>query len=237
MRRPGLLLGAALALLAALPAPARASSNQESMFQDDNRLVYGTPDVVASTLDTLRALGVDRIRVSVFWRIVAPGGDSKQRPSFDAADPAGYPQDKWDRYDALVEAAQSRGIGVDFNITSPAPLWATGSPDRADIEETYNPSAAEFGKFVQASGAYAGSHERGSLPIGARRPARPGRCRASTTGRSGTSPTRPAGSRPSGRPTRRAAASSSRPRPPSTAGWWTRPSARCWAPATGRTRS
>ncbi|MDP2712851.1 MAG: cellulase family glycosylhydrolase [Solirubrobacteraceae bacterium] len=152
---------AALLLLAALPAHALASPTQESTFQDDPLLVYGTPDKVNQTLDTLKSFGVDRIRVSVFWRIVAPANDQAQKPSFDATDPAQYPPDAWDRYDHLIQAAQSRGILINLNITSPVPRWASTESPRADIQETFNPNPEEFGKFVQAvgtrySGQYAG---------------------------------------------------------------------------------
>lgn len=149
---------ALLALLAISPATALASPSQESMFQDDSRLVYGTPGTVEETLDVLRGLGVDRIRVSVFWRLVAPDGDSKQRPTFDAANPAAYPAAKWERYDRLVRAAAARGIALNLNVTSPAPLWATGRPSRSDIEETYDPNPGEFAQFVLALGRrYTGS--------------------------------------------------------------------------------
>ena len=61
------------------------------MFQDDPLLVYGSPAQVDDTLDQLAAFGVDRIRVSVFWKILAPANDAKQKPNFDATDPAALP--------------------------------------------------------------------------------------------------------------------------------------------------
>jgi hypothetical protein len=138
--------------------PARASTSEESSFQDDNLLEYSTPQIAAHTLGALRAMGVDRIRVSVFWRSVAPDSQSKTRPRFDAADPGAYPPGSWDRYDRIVTLARSLGLAVNLDITDPAPLWATGSPQRADIEKTYTPSATEFGQFVQAvAKRYSGS--------------------------------------------------------------------------------
>jgi hypothetical protein len=152
-------LGAAIPL-AFVPA-GQASVQQESTFQDDPRIVYATPAGLARTLDALRSLGVDRIRVSVFWKIVAPAAGSRNKPSFNAADPAAYPGDAWDRYDRIVRGAAARGMAVNFNVTAPAPLWATGSPQREDIRETYTPSAREFNLFMRAlgtrySGAYRG---------------------------------------------------------------------------------
>ena len=89
--------------------------------------------------------------MSVFWRVVAPNAMSTVRPAnFDAADPNAYPGGSWTRYDTIVEFARARGIAVNFNVTDPAPLWATGRPPRPDIRMTYNPSAAEFGQFVTA---------------------------------------------------------------------------------------
>ncbi len=152
---------AAILVLAAFPSIALASKSQESMFQDDPLLVYGTPEKMMSTLDTLQSFGVDRIRVSVFWSILAPANDQVRKPNFDATDPAQYPAQLWERYDRLIRAAQARGIAVNLNLTSPVPRWAAGKAPRADIQETFGPNPEEFGKFVRAvgtrySGTYAG---------------------------------------------------------------------------------
>jgi hypothetical protein len=152
----GLAVATAVALL--LPGQAIASHTQESIFQDDDLLVYNTPAGTDKALDTLAALGVQRVRVSLFWRLVAPSPLSRTKPNFDAADSTDYPAGAWDRYDRLITDATARGIAVNLDITSPAPLWATGRPDRADIADTYQPSAAEFGAFVRAAaGRYSGS--------------------------------------------------------------------------------
>jgi hypothetical protein len=155
-----LALGAALVTTAMLtPGVAAASSTQESGFQDDDLLIYNSQAGMETTLDTLQALGVQRVRVSVLWALVAPGALSKTRPSFDASDPAAYPPGAWNRYDALVAAAAKRGIAVNFDLMAPAPLWATGRPTRSDIENIYRPSADEFALFARAVGRrYSGSY-------------------------------------------------------------------------------
>ena len=151
--RPALrCLATALALLA-LPASAYASATQESMFQDDDKLEFSPAASVDETLDTLRALGVDRIRVSVFWKAVAPSPARQDKPAgFDASNPDAYPHGAWDRYDRLVIGARARGLAVAFDVTGPAPMWATGNPARSDIDETYTPSADEYAAFVRAVG-------------------------------------------------------------------------------------
>ena len=130
------------------------------MFQDDDLLVYGTPGKVADTLDELRRLGVDRVRLSVFWSVVAPAAKENAKPGgFDGANPSAYPADAFDRYDTVTRLARERGIGVNFDITTPAPDWATDEPERADLDDTQNPNAAEYGAFVRALGTrYDGEH-------------------------------------------------------------------------------
>jgi hypothetical protein len=149
MRR-ALLLGLVGVLAAA--APGDASPTQESTFQDDAQLLSADPARIARTLDTLAGLGVDRLRVFVVWKAVAPQPDADARPAFDATDPAAYPAAAWDRYDTLLRLAGARGLKVSFDLTGPAPDWATGTPERADIDPTWQPSADEFGQFVHAAG-------------------------------------------------------------------------------------
>ena len=150
---------AAVLVLAAIPSSALASRTQESTFQDDPLLVYGTAEQQTSTLDTLKSFGVDRIRVSVFWQQLAPANDQLEKPGFDSADPAGYQAPVWEKYDALIRGAQARGILVNLNLTSPIPRWASTESPRADLQQTFNPNPEEFGKFVRAVGTrYSGSY-------------------------------------------------------------------------------
>ena len=159
MKRLSLVLAALLLALAAVAPLARASVQQETTFQDDDRLVFANAETQASTLDTIKALGGDRLRISVFWYAIAPDVKSKTKPNFDATDPGAYPAANWAPYDRLVRLAQARGLALNFDLTGPAPLWATGKPSRADIEATYDPNAAEFGAFVTAvAKRYAGDY-------------------------------------------------------------------------------
>ena len=140
------------------------------MFEDDQLLVDQplTPAgdaEVSATLGTLKALGVDRIRVIVVWKQVAPdAGASTAPPGFKASSPAGY-GNGWEVYDRIDAAAALEGMNVYFDITAPAPTWALSpqpagaSPAvRADAD-VYAPSSAAFGQFVEAAGRrYSGSY-------------------------------------------------------------------------------
>jgi hypothetical protein len=161
MRRA--LLTLALACLLLAPAGSLAAPSQESWFQDDNLLEFSAPPEVAKTLDRLQTLGVDRIRVSVFWLALAPDGASRTKPAgFDGADPDAYPQSHWWRYDRLVQLAAERGIGILWNITGPSPAWAVKPiKSRPDIADAWYPNAKEFGALVKAVATrYSGSFIR-----------------------------------------------------------------------------
>ena len=140
-------------LFAAVATPADASRTQEATFQDDNQLIYTTRDQLDRRLDTLKALGVDRIRATILWAAIAPDPLSRTRPAgFDATNPDDYTDAIWHHYDYLVQDAYVRGIKVNFNVTGPSPLWANEVPPRDDIQDTYEPSPGEFAQFVTAVG-------------------------------------------------------------------------------------
>jgi hypothetical protein len=143
-----------------MAAPAAASPSQESIFMDDPKIVYSAPEKLEGTLAEMKRLGADWIRVSVFWRLLAPEPDSQTRPFAPGggADPRNYSAEKWDRYDRIVTTAQRLGLKLLFNVTSPAPNWATPSPPRADLERNFRPDAGEFKDFVKALGTrYSGT--------------------------------------------------------------------------------
>ena len=127
---------------------------------DDPKIVYSAPERLEPTLVELKQMGVDRIRVSVFWHLLAPDPRSEARPfpPGAGADPRNYSAEKWDRYDAIVTTAQKVGLKLLFNITSPAPHWATASAPSPETEDTFRPSAAEYKDFVKAVGTrYSGA--------------------------------------------------------------------------------
>ncbi len=145
----------------------------ESMFQDDQYTLYqSNPAIVEKTLRTLKALGVDRVRVQVLWAALAPDPlATKPPPGLNATDPNAYPATSWAPYDRLVRLTQALGMGVNFDLTAPGPLWAMrqGDPDKATVSD-YAPSVSRFEQFVTAvarryNGSYTPAGSRaGPLP-------------------------------------------------------------------------
>ena len=167
------LLVVAIALIVEIVVLASSSGPSprylESMFQDDDHLLYASTVTATSTLDRLEQLGVDTIRVTMLWKAISPSPTSRTPPAgFVASNPASYPAAAWAPYDRLVVLARARGITVDFNITAPGPLWAmaSGAPTPRYADH-WMPSAGEFGRFVAAVGRrYSG----GYTPPGLRAP-------------------------------------------------------------------
>ena len=148
------LAAACIAAAALAPtAPAMASRTQEAVLQDDPQLLGASASQVDQKLGLLKALGVDRLRVSVFWDNIAPASRSQQRPQFPSPGPRfpkSYPQNAWRPYDTIALMARKHDLGLLFTLTGPAPAWAT--PGRHEREGLYQPNARDFRDFATAVG-------------------------------------------------------------------------------------
>jgi hypothetical protein len=148
-------------LLVVLALPASAQANQGAMFSimmDDDQLLYRGDAARDAAMRRMKNLGVDYVRVTVLWSIVAEHAKrdrrGKLRRNFKADDPSTYPKGNWDRYDRLVRAGKALDMGVYFNVTGPGPSWAHKKPPRRlkSLRRTYKPKAREYFKFVKAVG-------------------------------------------------------------------------------------
>jgi hypothetical protein len=122
----------------------------------------------AGTLDALRKLGVDRVKVFLPWDEIAPDPTARVKPAhFRAADPAAYPAANWSLNDTIVRDAEARGLGIDLTVGEPPPLWAAGRDAPKGIHPQWKPSPTEFGAFVRAVGTRYSGHY---TPPGSSRP-------------------------------------------------------------------
>jgi hypothetical protein len=151
---------ATLIATCALPVLARASTTEESILMDDQELVYSSSSQAVDTLEQLAGLGVDRVKVSVVWTLIAPDASSTQRPSFDASDPGDYGAGAWTRYDLIDRTARELGMQVYFMIAPPAPLWAlpANQPNQGPPLGRA-PNLTDLHDFVEAVGRrYSGTY-------------------------------------------------------------------------------
>ena len=169
----------ALVLGALFVPSAQASPTQSSIMMDDDLLVYRDDSTAFRTLTQMKSIGVDTVRVTVLWKVVAEkakftkaeikkikgakarAAARKQTKGFRASNPKTYPRQNWDRFDNLVKSAQTIGIRVYFNVTGPGPSWAHEKPPRSlsGLRATYKPKASLFKQYVTAVGKrFSGSY-------------------------------------------------------------------------------
>ncbi len=162
-----LLTGISLAGLVSQRGSSARHGDPISMLEDD--AVLANP---LRVLQTLRSLGVDRVRQTMAWRALSPDASSAAPPPrFRADDPAAYPPTAWLPYDALVEDAHAEGIEVDLILTGAAPAWASAS-NATPAERssgTWVPSPRAYGQFVHAvatryDGSYTPPGKASALP-------------------------------------------------------------------------
>jgi hypothetical protein len=134
-----------VALTCAAAAPAQAKTNQFTLFEAPRELLSSDDALRAQTLDEIQGLGVNWLRVVLYWRSVAPDAQSATVPSFDESGQAGY---NWSTYDRVISEARARGMNLLVTISGPVPRWATAS--RKD--QVTKPSATRFQRFVTAVG-------------------------------------------------------------------------------------
>ena len=149
------LCALALAVLAAGAPPTLASSKQVTIMQDDGVLFRGSAALRDQSLNEMRALGADVIKVPIYWNEISPR--VRRKPSgFNSADPASY---NFSYYDALVEAIVARGMTPFLAIGNRAPDWAVKKVTKSPHDGIYRPNSKEFRLFAQAVGRrYSGNY-------------------------------------------------------------------------------
>jgi hypothetical protein len=161
-----------LVLMALVAVPAHASDDQQSIMMDDDQLLYSGDQVRDAALHKMAAAGVDMVRVTVLWSVVADRArtgkaNRKRFNKYGAANPKAYPKLNWDRYDRLVRACRQLGIWAYFDVTPPGPSWGHAKPPRSQRanRRTWKPKPLEFAKFMTAvgkrfSGTYKDENDR-----------------------------------------------------------------------------
>ncbi len=110
------------------------------------------------TVERLKRLGVDVIKVFVPWNEIAPAPNSAVAPHFDATNPSAYPAAGWLPWDAIVRDAAARGVGVDLTLSKP-PLWAAGpNPPKPGVHPQWKTSPRDFEAFMRAVGTRYSGH-------------------------------------------------------------------------------
>ncbi|CAA9475581.1 MAG: hypothetical protein AVDCRST_MAG30-437 [uncultured Solirubrobacteraceae bacterium] len=152
LRTPLALLAVLMAGLAAAPAAPAATERPgalEMVLQDDAQLLHRPEPELRASLERLRSLGVDRVRISANWSVLTRDASSEQRPAdFDAADPAAYEQARWRELDRAVRLTNEYGLRAMIDIAFWAPRWASVDPAGERGRSEVDPK--EFAAFSAA---------------------------------------------------------------------------------------
>ncbi len=131
-------------------APEPGAPPVVTVVQDDAELLHRSPQRIAATLDDMRDLGVDWVRVTAGWSVIAPAPRATRRPAFDAADPQAYPRGAWAALDRVHEMARARGMRTAIDIAFWAPRWGVAGPGRRGGRERDTVLVADFADFAEA---------------------------------------------------------------------------------------
>jgi Cellulase (glycosyl hydrolase family 5) len=129
-----------------LPPPAA----RPTIVQDDALLLHRSDAETRATLRELRRIGVDWVRVTAGWSVIAPDPQSPRAPAFDARDPDAYPDGAWGPLDRLVTMARDEGLRVLMDIAFWAPRWATGAPSTPAERQRTDIDPARYADFAEA---------------------------------------------------------------------------------------
>ena len=143
------------------PAPARVT-----ILQDDAIFLHGTPAAVDAAMAQLQSLGVDWVRLTAQWSVLAPQPAAAARPSFDARDPNAYPPHVWDFLDRAVVLAQRHGMRADIDIAFWAPRWATSRAVLPPARQRWGIDPRAYADFATAVARRYSGHFHG-LPAAA----------------------------------------------------------------------
>ena len=132
------------------PAPSAGPPRVVTIVQDDAELLHRDTARTAATLDDLRELGVDWVRVTAGWSVIAPQPGAARRPDFDATNHRAYPAGAWAALDRLSAMVRERGMRLNIDIAFFAPRWAVERPGRDPARERDGPSPADLADFAEA---------------------------------------------------------------------------------------
>lgn len=147
------LLTALLAGCGDRDSPTAPQSGVVSIVQDDAELLHRSDAQTAATLDDLKAEGVDWVRVTAGWSVIAPNPQSDHAPpGFAATDPDAYPEHAWDALDRLDKLARERGLKLSIDIAFWAPRWAVRNQaeDRTRANERDGVDPFSYAQFAEA---------------------------------------------------------------------------------------
>jgi hypothetical protein len=147
--RPVLLALLLTFLAAALPGAAHAQA-PETVIQDDALFLHSDEEGIREGLRQVGELGIERVRLTAGWSVIAPQPALAEVPAGDLADPAAYPAGNWHNLDRAVRLTVQAGLRPMIDIAFWAPRWATRAPAEQTDRLRTGIDAAQYARFAAA---------------------------------------------------------------------------------------
>ena len=139
-------LAAAASLAVFVPAAGAAPARPLMLGTADPGYASSDASHRDRVLDATVGAKAGVVRISAFWFAIAP---TEPLPLTDRTDPRNPAYD-WERLDAAVRDAKSRGLEVILTLQR-APRWAEGPDEPAGLAQgVWKPDPVAFGDFAQA---------------------------------------------------------------------------------------
>ena len=106
------------------------SHELETVMQDDAELLARSHAEVRRNTRQMADLGVDRVRLTASWSLLAPNSSSKVRPRFDATDSRQYREETIQRLDWARTESKAAGMDVMIDLAFFAPRWGVKRSER-----------------------------------------------------------------------------------------------------------
>jgi Cellulase (glycosyl hydrolase family 5) len=135
-----------LLLMLGFAAPASAAGPQVGIA--DDRIMQAGGPAADKAIAEWKKLGIDDVRLLVYWNQIAPGDRSRTAPAGFDADNPNDPQYSWYVVDQAVNRIRAAGLSVTLNVTGPGPYWSSSAPSRR--RGAWKPKAASYGAFAEA---------------------------------------------------------------------------------------
>jgi len=157
-RGTGRAIAALLACAVALLAPAAAQARSlDTVLQDDAQFLHRSEEQLRRSMEEIRLLGVDRLRITAGWSVLTRDPDARTKPLFDATDPAAYEQERFRNLDRVLTLSREYGIKTMIDVAFWAPKWA--SADGPAERGRTNIDPASYRDFaVAVARRYSGSY-------------------------------------------------------------------------------
>jgi hypothetical protein len=131
-------------------AKAQEPAAPTTVIQDDAVFLHSSDDEIRTAVAHVRGLGIERVRITAGWSVIAPSPQARGVPDSDLSDPAAYPPENWRNLDRAVRLVSQGGLAPMIDIAFWAPRWATHDDASAETRLRTEVDPQQYAHFAHA---------------------------------------------------------------------------------------